>query len=90
MSNWLSQIELLTIGLLSAFIAFDFYRSKDGRLRVLMIRLFVSKVWVYGGAALFYWLMPYGNIVWARPILIAPMFLVMLQLWSYIRLNNRK
>lgn len=89
MNQWLSEIELITIGILSALIAYDFYRSTDGRLRILMIRLFVSKIWVYGGAALFYAFMPVYDLAWVRPILVAPMFLVMLQLWKHIRLNNK-
>lgn len=86
----ISQLELVAIAALSAFIAWDFYRSKDGRVRVLMIRLFASKIWVYGGAALYYWLFPDQNMLWVRAILNLPMVIVMFQIWGYIRLTNKK
>lgn len=84
------QIELIAIAVLSAFIAHQFYISKNGRVRILMIRLFCSKIWVYGGAALYYWLFPHEDIVWVRIVLNLPMVIVMFQIWTYIRLNNQK
>ena len=85
----ISQIELIAIAILSAFIARDFYISKDGRVRILMIRLFISKIWVYGGAALYYWLCPDQNMIWVRIILNLPMVIIMFQIWAYIRSVNK-
>lgn len=84
------QIELIAIAVLSAFIAHQFYISKDGRVIILMIRLFCSKIWVYGGAALYYWLFPHEDIILVRIVLNLPMVIVMFQIWTYIRLNNQK
>lgn len=79
------QIFLWTIVLVSGFLAYEFYRIKDGRLRVLMIRLFIAKVLVYGGGALFQLgIIDFpGNIY--KILINLPMFLVMLQLYKYIR-----
>lgn len=81
----ISQIELWTIAILAGLIALEFYKSTDGRLRILIIRLFITKVWVYGGTALYYMILPNISFVIVRIFLVAPMFLVMLQLWSFIR-----
>lgn len=77
------QIFLWIIVFISVFIAHEFYKSKDGRLRVLVIRLFLAKIFVYGGAAI--------AIIWGinTPLvkigLNLPMLLVMLQLYAFIR-----
>jgi len=85
----IALLFLAVIAVLSGFIAYEFWRSKDGRLRVLIIRLFLSKVWVYGGAAIIYGLeLPFEQ--WfVRLLLNAPMFIVMIQLWGYIRTHNK-
>lgn len=79
---------LWTIVILSFFIAHEFYKSKDGRLRVLIIELFVAKMWVYGGAAIYYWFNPSWSPEVVRICLNLPMLFVMLKLWSFIR--NKK
>lgn len=81
----LSELFLIVIAVLSAFIAYEFWRSKDGRLRVLIIRLFACKVWTYGGAAIAYILVLPIDVWTLRVVLNAPMFIVMLQLYKYIR-----
>jgi len=90
----IAQLFLITISICAGIIAYQFYRSKDGRLRILIIELFISKVWVYGGAAIYYLLLHYkidvgvsASVV--RIILNLPMFVVMLRLYSYIRLKQR-
>ena len=81
----LSELFLIVIAALSAFIAWEFYISKNGRLRILIIRLFACKVWTYGGAAIAY-MMELPIDVWTlRVLLNLPMFIVMLQLYRYIR-----
>ena len=84
----ISQIELWTVAILAAVIAYEFYKSVNGRLRILLIRLFVTKVWVYGGAAIYYLILPDIPFIYIRIILVAPMFIVMLQLWGYIRMRD--
>lgn len=90
----IAQVFLWTIAFLAAIIAHEFYRSKDGRLRILIIELFISKIWVYGGAAIYFlWLQrnpafPLSASL-VRVILNFPMFVVMLRLYKYIRLKKR-
>jgi len=85
----IALLFLIVIALLSAFIAYEFWRSKDGRLRILIIRLFLSKIWVYGGAAIAYtWSINLDEWV-TRVILNAPMFIVMIQLYGFIRMKDK-
>lgn len=83
----LTEIVLWTITILSALIAHAFYISKDGKLRVIIISLFIAKIWVYGGSALYFLIFATPDrITLIRVIgLNAPMFMVMLRLWKYIR-----
>jgi hypothetical protein len=81
------QVFLWVITVTSAFIAYEFYKSKDGRLRILIIELFIAKVWVYGGSALYYLFMPETTIL-VKIGLNLPMLIVMLRLYHYIR--NKK
>lgn len=83
----LLQIFLWTIAVLSGIIAYEFYTSKNGRLRLLMIELFCAKVFVYGGAAVWYLIHP-GQYAIVRICLNLPMFFVMLKLWGFIRRNK--
>lgn len=88
-----SQIMFWTIAIISWLIAWEFYKSKDGRLRVLMIEFFISKVWVYSFAGLFFLLWDFGYFrdvdqIWVRLGCNVPMFIIMLKLLSYIR--NKK
>ena len=89
LSEQILQVVLCTIAILSALIAYEFYKSKDGRLRLLIIELFITKVWVYGGADAYYMLTDLGHVHWNDSIvkvaLNTPMFIVMLKLWKFIR-----
>lgn len=94
LSEQILQIFLWTIVVLSALIAYEFYRSKDGRLRLLIIELFLTKMWVYGGGAIYYLLMDYGYMTSIEPgfvriALNLPMLFVMLKLWGFIRMKDR-
>jgi hypothetical protein len=53
-----------------------------------MIELFVAKVFVYGGAALWYWCIDTHPTAIVRICLNLPMFFVMLKLWGFIRRNK--
>lgn len=88
MKEGLSQILLWTVALLSGLIAHAFYTSKNGRLRLLMIELFIAKSVVYGGAAIYFLIMPPIDFVYVRITLILPMFIVMIKLYKYIRLKQ--
>lgn len=94
MNELLSQLFLLTIAVMSALIAYEFYRAKDGQLRLLIIGLFVSKIWVYGGAFIYYMLIDLKIIGLIDPLLFRlilnfPMVVVMIKLWIYIRTHNK-
>lgn len=91
MINWdvIFIIFCLTITLLSGFIAYEFYKSRDGRLRILIIRLFVAKVFVYGGAAALLILHGINYASWMRVALNTPMFFVMLSLYAFIRMKDK-
>lgn len=84
----LIETILWVIAISSAFIAWEFYRS-NGRfanLKRLMIRLFIAKVWLYGGSAVYFLFQTPANSVLFRIILFnMPMFLVMVPLWMYVR-----
>lgn len=81
-------ITLWTIGMISAGIAYEFHKSQDGRLRVLIRRFFIVMVWVYNGAAILYSLFDPITFVYIRLFLITPLVVVMLQLWGYMRKRN--
>lgn len=94
MNELLSQLFLLTIAVMSSLIAYEFYRAKDGQLRLLIIGLFVSKIWVYGGAFIYYMLIDLKIIGLIDPLLFRlilnfPMVVVMIKLWVYIRTHNK-
>lgn len=81
--------ELVVIAVFSAAIAIEFYKSKDGVLRILIIQLFVSKLWLYGGISIYYaWL--YGKVDTDMYLItvLTPMFVTMVQLFLYIRNKN--
>lgn len=93
MNEFLSQAFLLVIVVMSALVAWEFYKSKDGQLRLLIISLFVCKIWTYGGAFAYYALNDAGllniNILVFRILLNFPMMVVMIKLWKYIRTHNK-
>lgn len=82
-------IFCFTIAILSAFISWEFYKSKNGRLRILIIWLFVAKVFVYGGAAVLILANGYTYPSWLKVALNTPMFLVMIELYGYIRMKDK-
>jgi len=84
-----SELLFISITLFSMLIAYEFWKSKDGRLRVLIIELFIAKVWVYGGGGIYYYLraigyLPYLSLWWILA-LNAPMCWVMFRLYKFIR-----
>lgn len=87
--QFLSIIEVSLIAIWSGLIAYEFYRSQDGRLRVLIIRLFRAKVWLYGGSVLLYFINPKVDNSLMKLLLITPMAVIMFQLWDYIRIRNK-
>lgn len=94
MNEFLSQAFLLIIVAMSALVAWEFYKSQNGTLRILIIALFIGKIWVYGGAFIYYQLTDMGLVNIANPLLFRlvlnfPMLVVMTLLYRYIRTHNK-
>lgn len=90
--NWtliVIELILLTIAVLAGLIAHEFYKSQDGRLRVLIISLFLCKVWIYGGAAVIFMIFPPDSRALFRLLVLNfPMFCIMVSLYRYIKNHN--
>lgn len=85
-----SQLIFWGIVITSIFIYLEFKRSVDGKLRLLIMELFLAKIWCYGTAGLYYICWDFGyfhdwNSVLLRVIYNAPMFWVMLRLYIFIK-----
>lgn len=94
MNEMLSQTFLLIIVAMSALVAWEFYKSQNGMLRILIIALFLGKIWVYGGAFIYYQLTDMGIVKTRNPLLFRlvlnfPMLVVMTLLYRYIRTHNK-
>lgn len=93
-SEILGQIFLLIIVTMSVLVAREFYKSKDGYLRALIILLFAAKIWVYGGAFIFYQLTDMGVVDQPNPFIFrlalnTPMLIIMILLYKYIKTHNK-
>lgn len=87
----ISELMSIVIGILSILIVYEFYVRKDGTLRKIMICLFLSKIWLYLGSAYLRYLNDGSMLpVYYRATLLAPMFITMLWLWGWIRLQKPK
>jgi hypothetical protein len=83
------QVELVAIAFIALAIAVEFYKYKDGILRIIIIELFSSKVLLYGGMAVYFaWLHGWVNVLVYLQVLLIPMLSVMIQLYLYIRNKN--
>lgn len=76
----------------SYFIYLEFKRSKDGRLRILIMELFLAKIFVYGVAGAYYlaWdilAFPDNYSLLLRLVINAPMVIVMWKLYWFIRVK---
>jgi len=86
----LSQIIFWGITIFSALIWWEFYTSVDGRVRILSMRLFATKIWVYGIAGIYYLLWDFGYFREVSPLFLrvlcnAPMVIVMFEWYRYIK-----
>lgn len=88
----LIEFILWIIAITSGLIAWEFYKS-NGRfanLKRLMIKLFIAKVWLYGGSAVYFlYQTPAGSVLLRIILFNLPMFLVMVPLWMYVRKHNK-
>lgn len=91
----LAEIEFLTIALVSAFLAYQFYISKNGMLRRLLIIFFCSQFFTVLCSAIYYLaLEQFGKepvpIAWMRIIALMPMSVSLILMLIYILGENRK
>lgn len=85
----LSQIIMWCVFTKACLLANKFYKSVDGRLRILCIQLFSSIAWLFGISAIYWLLWDTGYftdvpLIWLRIIGNLPMFLIMFKFDSYI------
>jgi len=90
----ISQLIFWGIVIFSGMIAYEFYLSRDGLLRILIIQLFLAKCWQFGVAGSYYlaWDLGYFQTfdqVLLRVVCNTPMVIVMWRLWLYIRNRPR-
>lgn len=89
----LSELLFLGIVIFSLFIWYEFYISRDGKLRILIMELFLAKCWVYGLAGVYYLLVDFGyfdglSTLWLRIACNLPMCIVMVRLYRWIKWKN--
>jgi hypothetical protein len=85
-----SQIMFWGITLFSCLIWWEFYKSINGRMRVLVLRLFATKIWIYGLAGAYYLAWDFGYFrdmsgLWLRLICNLPMVIVMFEWYKYVK-----
>jgi hypothetical protein len=91
MSNelFISEVLFLIIMLIGTFVAYEFYKSKDGILRKLMIWYFVIDVYVYASSALYFWLSDIGfdviSLGMFRLCVLIPKAAIKLRILYYLR-----
>ncbi len=88
-----SQVLFWGITIFSIMIWYEFHRSVDGRMRILVLRLFASKIWVYGLAGAFYLCYDFGYFrdfpqIYLRLACNLPMVVIMYQWWVHIRMKK--
>jgi|GEM_PF-2568761 len=87
----ISQIMFWGIFIFSLCIWYEFYRATDkGKLRSLIMELFLTKAWVYGFAGAYYLIWDLGyfqnsSALWVRIICNVPMVFVMWRLYRFIK-----
>lgn len=85
----LVELILWAIVCLSGLIAREFYKAKSDPLRDILISFFICKVWLYGGTAVVFLIFTSDLKALLRLVAFnAPMFLVMLKLYWYIKRHN--
>lgn len=90
----LPELFILFILAMAIYIAREFYISKNGLLRKLMIAYFIVEVWFYTIIA-FYWAYVYltdlslkSDVLMLYAVLI-PKLIIKLKLYSYFRTSKR-
>lgn len=86
---FISEIIFLVIGAISLSVALEFYRSKNGMLRKIMITYFLVEVFIYLASGIYFWMAEVGHtglaIGYFRVMVITPKMLVLLWLLYWLR-----
>lgn len=90
----LSQLIFWGVVVFSFLIYLQFKRFKDGKLRLLIMELFLAKMWCYGVTGLYYlfWDANYfhdWNLIVLRIFCNIPMLITMARLYFYIKRQNK-
>lgn len=90
----LAEIEFMVIAFVSAFLVYQFYISKNGLLRKLLIWFFASQFFTVLCSAFYYIsLEQFGKepigLAWIRIIALCPMSVIMIFIYLYISEQNR-
>lgn len=92
---WASELIFFVIATVSALIIISFYKAKgDGKLKSMIIELFLAKVWVYGGLGTYYLIIKRDGFnalspAWMLLILNFPMMIVMVRFWNFVRRSKK-
>jgi len=89
-----SQFLYILMGLISLFIAREFWKSKNGLFRKLMIFLFVSQFWVVSVSAIYYallekWLLDIKYFGVIRLLALLPITTALILIFIYLAKKNR-
>lgn len=90
----LSQLIFWGVVVFAFLIYLQFKRSKDGKLRLLIMELFLAKMWCYGVAGLYYLLWDANylhdwNLIVLRIVCNIPMLIAMARLYFFITQKNK-
>lgn len=90
-----SQFLYILMGLISLFIAREFWKSRDGVFRKLMIFFFLAQFWVVGASASYYFLTEKFNVSTyyfgvIRLLALLPITISMVLIFIYLARKNKK
>lgn len=86
----ISEIIFAIIYVIAGFVVYELVKSKNGRLRKIMIAYFSSVVFIYVGASLYYLFPDTVSVNTFRIIVSAPKAITMLMLYNHLRTKNPK
>lgn len=91
----IATLQYVLMAFISAFLAYQFYISKNGMLRRLLILFFISYFFTILCSALYYITAEHFkyepfNIEWVRVVALTPITIVMILLYLYIHKQNKE
>lgn len=83
-----SELQFMIIFIIATLVSYEFYLSKDGILRKIMIWFFISEAFVYLGSGVYYWAHEVGftnmGLPLFRTLILLPKTALMLRLLHYL------